>query len=196
MSQLESLKKISLVDHVCADLGLTRSSPTIQILCPFHNDTNASCVVYPANFYCFSCQAHGDIIDYEMKKGRMSFREAVAKLSRQYKVSTSCLGVPPRSLLERYREAADKIPVSALLMLLTLRPGPIPPQMGIHIHHTYGERDHLKVIREILALPDSKDGRARAIDILERCSNFYDQKTRRGKVSWYGGIDQLQLFPN
>lgn len=50
-------------------------------VCPFHNDTNPSMDV-KNNFYnCYTCGAHGSVIDLVMKLENLTFRQAVDKLS-------------------------------------------------------------------------------------------------------------------
>lgn len=47
-------------------------------LCPFHNENTPSFCVYTDNWYhCYGCNAHGNFIDYLMKKHRLTFREAL-----------------------------------------------------------------------------------------------------------------------
>lgn len=50
-------------------------------LCPFHNEDTPSFVIYPDNsFYCFGCQAHGDVIDFMKLLKNFDFKEAVGSL--------------------------------------------------------------------------------------------------------------------
>ena len=54
-------------------------------LCPFHNETQPSFVVYPdgRGWYCFgSCQEGGDLFNFVMKHKRVSFPEAVEILAQ------------------------------------------------------------------------------------------------------------------
>jgi DNA primase catalytic core len=50
-------------------------------LCPFHNDTNPSLVIYSDNeipqYHCFTCNAHGDSIKFVQEKKSCSFKDAV-----------------------------------------------------------------------------------------------------------------------
>ena len=53
-------------------------------LCPFHNETQPSFVVYPdgRGWYCFgSCQEGGDLFNFVMKHKRVSFPEAIEILA-------------------------------------------------------------------------------------------------------------------
>lgn len=49
-------------------------------LCPFHDDHHPSLVVYPPNFHCFGCNAHGDVIDFIERIEGLEFEEAVKKI--------------------------------------------------------------------------------------------------------------------
>lgn len=51
-----------------------------KILCLFHTDKSPSMHVYPTSYHCFSCGAHGDVIDFVQKVYGISFIEAVKRL--------------------------------------------------------------------------------------------------------------------
>jgi len=53
--------------------------------CPFHEDHRPSFVIYPQkqNFHCYGCGAHGDVIDFLMRTGELTFYEAVKVLREQ-----------------------------------------------------------------------------------------------------------------
>ncbi len=50
-------------------------------LCPFHNDTKPSMYVKNNFYYCFTCGARGDIIDYVMKTENLTFYQAIKRLN-------------------------------------------------------------------------------------------------------------------
>ena len=52
-----------------------------KALCPFHDDKNPSMWIKKNFYYCFSCSANGDVIDFVMRRDGLSFQEAVKKLS-------------------------------------------------------------------------------------------------------------------
>lgn len=53
-------------------------------ICPLHRDTNPSLRVYAdGHYYCFGCQAHGDVIDMYAALHRMTNREAIAALAER-----------------------------------------------------------------------------------------------------------------
>jgi DNA polymerase len=49
-----------------------------KVLCPFHNDHTPSCHLYEDHFYCFSCGARGDTIDWLMFVNGLNRDESVA----------------------------------------------------------------------------------------------------------------------
>ena len=49
--------------------------------CPFHTEKTPSFFIYPRNtFYCFGCGAHGNAIDFLMKKFSYTFQNACSIL--------------------------------------------------------------------------------------------------------------------
>ena len=52
-------------------------------LCPFHNEKTPSFTVSDdkANYHCFGCGAHGDVISFLQDKENLTFNEAVEKLA-------------------------------------------------------------------------------------------------------------------
>ncbi len=58
---------------------LRKSGANWSALCPFHKEKTGSFYIYPgtASYYCFGCQAHGDVFDFVMKMETLSFPEAV-----------------------------------------------------------------------------------------------------------------------
>ena len=63
-------------------LPLSRSGDHLLGRCPFHEDHNPSFVVYPGSqsFYCFGCQAHGDVLSFLMRVEQVNFPEAIQVL--------------------------------------------------------------------------------------------------------------------
>jgi DNA primase len=55
-------------------------------LCPFHSETKPSFTVSPDKgiFYCFGCQAGGNVISFMMLYHRLTFPEAAQELARRY----------------------------------------------------------------------------------------------------------------
>ena len=62
---------------------LKRAGKTFKACCPFHKEKTPSftCSSEKGLFYCFGCQAGGDIFEFLMKIENLSFNEAVEKLA-------------------------------------------------------------------------------------------------------------------
>src|SRR3989338_1171027 len=68
---------------------LKRAGRHLKGLCPFHKERTASFTVNPEKqiFYCFGCQAGGNIFSFLMQHDRMTFPEAVRQLGEHVGVS-------------------------------------------------------------------------------------------------------------
>ena len=53
-------------------------------LCPFHRERNPSCKLYADHYYCFGCQAHGDVIKLVQELFSLSAIEAVKQLNSDF----------------------------------------------------------------------------------------------------------------
>jgi len=51
-----------------------------RVSCPFHDDPNPSCSIYPDHYYCHACHARGDRIDWLTKVEGMTKAEAMDAL--------------------------------------------------------------------------------------------------------------------
>ena len=62
---------------------LKRAGKTYKACCPFHKEKTPSftCDSEKGLFYCFGCQAGGDIFEFLMRMENLSFNEAVRKLA-------------------------------------------------------------------------------------------------------------------
>jgi len=90
---------------------------SLKGLCPFHDEKSPSFHVTPSKglYFCFGCQAGGDVIDFVRRIDHLEFNEAVEKLAARAGVQLRYeeAGVAPRRqagertrLLEAHREAA------------------------------------------------------------------------------------------
>ena len=66
-----------------AGVELRRSGRRLVGRCPFHEDREPSLVVYPEteSYFCFGCDAGGDVIDFTGRLRGTAFREAAALLA-------------------------------------------------------------------------------------------------------------------
>jgi hypothetical protein len=70
-----------------------------RVSCPFHEDPNPSCSIYPDHYYCHACHARGDRIDWLMKVEGMTRAEAMDALHEWSGPTTA----------EQARSAEDKL---------------------------------------------------------------------------------------
>lgn len=77
--QKNNIDLLSVVES--AGVEVKRSGPNYFCLCPFHTERTPSFCIFPDNhFHCFSCGAHGDVIDFKMKLHGLSFKDALKHL--------------------------------------------------------------------------------------------------------------------
>lgn len=80
----EMCEKVDLLEYAERTMGLEfrRKGDKYFTSCPSHSDSDPSLCIFPDNtFHCFSCGAHGNIINWMMKYEGLSFMSAVKKLS-------------------------------------------------------------------------------------------------------------------
>lgn len=73
-----------IVETVCdAGVDLRRSGRRLAGCCPFHEDRDPSFVVYPdtGSYFCFGCNAGGDVIDFVGRLHGTDFKETAALLA-------------------------------------------------------------------------------------------------------------------
>ena len=76
---LQELKYRSDIEQVIGSyVNLRRRGRTLSGLCPFHSEKSPSFTVYPDNqsFYCFGCQAGGDVINFIRRIENLEYMEA------------------------------------------------------------------------------------------------------------------------
>ncbi len=72
---------IRIADVIGHTVPLKRDGRLWRASCPFHTEMRPSFYVYADHFHCFGCGAHGDLVNWTMAMGRMTFPEAVAHLA-------------------------------------------------------------------------------------------------------------------
>jgi hypothetical protein len=76
--------KPSIIEIISQRVELRRAGRQWRGLCPFHGEKTPSFYVdEERGFYCFGCQAKGDVITFIQKAEGASFREALARLGIQ-----------------------------------------------------------------------------------------------------------------
>ncbi|MFZ1494739.1 MAG: CHC2 zinc finger domain-containing protein [Candidatus Competibacter denitrificans] len=91
MISVETLKvAINPADFYRAALPNLKGKPNAQgwilAVCPFHGDSAPSLSVNlkHGGFHCFGCGEKGDWVTFHARLNRLSFRDAVNDLARQY----------------------------------------------------------------------------------------------------------------
>jgi DNA primase len=101
----EIRRRVNILDVVSLHVTLRRSGRSYKGLCPFHSEKTPSFHVDPERgfFYCFGCHAGGDVFDFVMRIGSVSFREAVRELAERAGVALERSPEDERSAGERER---------------------------------------------------------------------------------------------
>ncbi|MBI4877028.1 MAG: DNA primase [Acidobacteria bacterium] len=87
MDFVEHLKaSVDIVKVIGEYVRLKRSGPRWMGLCPFHTEKTGSFSVHATHqfYYCFGCQAKGDVIKFVMEIERLSFYEALKLLAERH----------------------------------------------------------------------------------------------------------------
>jgi DNA primase len=87
----EVLLRADIVDVISDYVQLKKGGANYKGLCPFHSEKTPSFTVSPAKhlYYCFGCQASGNVIGFLMRYENLSFPEAVRHLAARYSVPVS-----------------------------------------------------------------------------------------------------------
>ncbi len=78
-------ERLNIVDVVRRYVELKRNGPRWMAPCPFHQETKPSFSVNEEEglFYCFGCQASGDIFDFYSRINGLDFRETLEQLASE-----------------------------------------------------------------------------------------------------------------
>lgn len=79
-SDLNFAKHLNIEDEIGRYCTVIQHGTLYKCVCPFHQDTTPSLVIYAANksWFCFSCNIGGDIIEFVKRIEEVEFREALA----------------------------------------------------------------------------------------------------------------------
>ena len=76
-----------------------------KALCPFHNDRHPSLYVADNHCFCFSCGAHGDVIDFAADFFDLPLYEAAQRLAADFGIDTD--RPPTKKILEKRRQQTE-----------------------------------------------------------------------------------------
>lgn len=92
MSVFDAVKQ-SVTTRQAAELFGIHVNSHGMAVCPFHQDRNPSMKV-DERFYCFGCQATGDVIDFTARLFDLKPKDAAEKLAADFGISENHLTVP------------------------------------------------------------------------------------------------------
>lgn len=98
---------VDFVEVVSAHTDLRRAGERYSGLCPFHEERTPSFSVDPRDklYYCFGCEASGDLFTFVEEKEGLGFPEAVETLAERYGVEVEREAEDPRIEQARQRRA-------------------------------------------------------------------------------------------
>lgn len=82
-------ERLSLADIARRYVALRPNGPRLIAPCPFHQETKPSFYISDerGTFYCFGCQASGDLIEFYSRINGLDFRETVLQLADEAGIS-------------------------------------------------------------------------------------------------------------
>jgi DNA primase len=103
-----ALSGVDIVELIGQTVELKRAGKDFVGLCPFHEERTPSFHVSPAKrfFHCFGCKAHGNAIDFVMKRDRIDFVEALRVLGGGWSIAPR--PAPPARTEPRAAQPGDK----------------------------------------------------------------------------------------
>src|SRR5919201_1132016 len=105
---IERVKEAAdIVEIVSAHTDLRRQGERFVGLCPFHEERTPSFSVDPREklYYCFGCEAGGDVFRFVQEREGLGFAEAVEALGERYGVEVDREREDPRAEEARRRRA-------------------------------------------------------------------------------------------
>ena len=87
----EIKSRCNIVDVIGQVVSLQKAGNHFKGLCPFHSEKTPSFVVSETkqNFYCFGCNASGDVLTFMERYYSLDFRETIEKLAEQLGIEVS-----------------------------------------------------------------------------------------------------------
>lgn len=77
-------------------------------LCPFHRERHPSCKLYADHYYCFGCQAHGDVIKLVQELFGLTPIEAVKQINSDFALGLDVDKPPDMTAVNRWRQEIAK----------------------------------------------------------------------------------------
>ena len=77
-------------------------------LCPFHRERHPSCKLYEDHYYCFGCQAHGDVIKLVQELFGLRAIESVKQINSDFGLGLDVDKPPDMTAVNRRRQEIAK----------------------------------------------------------------------------------------
>lgn len=100
MTIFEQIKELVGVPSAARYYGLEVNKSSMAV-CPFHNERTPSCKLYERNYYCFGCQAHGDVISLVQNLFGLTPIEAVRQINSDFGLCLNVDKPPDREDIQR-----------------------------------------------------------------------------------------------
>ncbi|WP_343192400.1 DNA primase [Buchnera aphidicola (Formosaphis micheliae)] len=83
----ELLEKTDIINFISSRISVKKKGKNYYALCPFHQEKTPSFIVNQKKqfYYCFGCNAHGNVIDFLMNYEHLNFVESIETLSILHK---------------------------------------------------------------------------------------------------------------
>ena len=107
MTIFEEVKKLVDVPTAARHYGVEVHRGNMA-LCPFHRERNPSCKLYADHYYCFGCQAHGDVIKLVQELFGLKPIEAVKQLNSDFALGLDVDKPPDMTAVNRRRQVIAK----------------------------------------------------------------------------------------
>ena len=104
MTIFDEVKSLVDVPTAARSYGVEVSRGNMA-LCPFHRERHPSCKLYADHYYCFGCQAHGDVIKLVQELFSVSAIEAVKQLNSDFALGLDVDKPPDMEKVNRRRRA-------------------------------------------------------------------------------------------
>ncbi|MCJ8280546.1 MAG: DNA primase, partial [Rivularia sp. ALOHA_DT_140] len=103
--------RADIVDVISERVVLKKRGKDFVGLCPFHNEKTPSFSVSPSKqmYFCFGCQAAGNVFKFMMELDKRSFADVVLDLARRYQVPVKTLEPEQRQELQRKLSERNQI---------------------------------------------------------------------------------------
>ena len=108
MTIFDEVKSLVDVPTAARSYGVEVSRGNMA-LCPFHRERHPSCKLYEDHYYCFACQAHGDVIKLVQELFGLRAIEAVKQLGSDFALGLDVDKPPDMEAVNiRRREIAER----------------------------------------------------------------------------------------